>query len=199
MLGHGSGKSDPSCDVVDRCLPRGFGSRRWPSRHDERYAARFQSVGCYRARLELEQNACPGYFDGSMVGQARLSPTIQWLLDNGYAYGGISRSPVGYDFPKAVDDLIAVRELFSAQHGTPSRTIAWGASRGAFVGRLCLELHPDVFDAAIVMAGGGAGEIGVLNSKLDSLFTLKTLVNPTSPDSRDKRSRSYQVPGPAIP
>lgn len=118
--------------------------------------------------------------DGSVVSQAPLSPTVQWLVDNGYAYGGTSRGPVGYDFPKAVENLTVVRELFRAEHDTPTRTIAWGGSRGAFVGRLCLELRPEIFDAAIVMAGGGAGEIAVLNSKLDSLFTLKTLVDPES-------------------
>ena len=44
-----------------------------------------------------------------------------------------------------------------------------------------MEFSPDIFDGAIVMAGGGGGEIAVLNSKLDSLFVLKTLVDPTSP------------------
>lgn len=110
-----------------------------------------------------------------------LSATVQWLLDHDYAYGGTNRSPVAYNFPKAVENLVTVRSLFSAQYGTPSRTIAWGLSRGGFVGRLCMELRPDVFDGGIVMAGGGGGEIAVLNSKLDSLFALKTLVDPTSP------------------
>ena len=121
--------------------------------------------------------------DGNSVrGPAPLSATVQWLLDHGYAYGGTTRSPVGYNFPQAVENLIAVRTEFVNHYGlTPWRTIAWGGSRGGFVGRLCMELRPDVFDAGIVMAGGGGGEIAVLNSKLDSLFVLKTLVNPSSP------------------
>ena len=43
-----------------------------------------------------------------------------------------------------------------------------------------MELRPDIFDAAIVMAGGGGGEISTLNRFLDSGFVLKTLVDPTS-------------------
>jgi pimeloyl-ACP methyl ester carboxylesterase len=119
--------------------------------------------------------------DGNSVRQPTLSKTVGWLLDHGYAYGGTNRSPVAYNFPQAVENLVTVRSNFIAQYGVPARTIAWGSSRGGFVGRLCMELRPDIFNGAIIMAGGGAGEIAVLNSKLDSLFVLKTLVNPASP------------------
>jgi len=121
--------------------------------------------------------------DGNSVrGPAPLSTTVKWLLDHGYAYGGTTRSPVNYNFPQAVANLISVRNEFINAFGvTPWRTIAWGSSRGGFVGRLCMELRPDIFDAAIVMAGGGAGEISTLNRFLDSGFVLKTLVDPTSP------------------
>ncbi len=121
--------------------------------------------------------------DGNSVrGPAPLSTTVKWLLDHGYAYGGTTRSPVNYNFPQAVENLITVRNEFITAFGvTPWRTIAWGSSRGGFVGRLCMELRPDIFDAAIVMAGGGAGEISTLNRFLDSGFVLKTLVDPTSP------------------
>ena len=111
--------------------------------------------------------------DGNSVRQS-LSSTVKWLLAYGYAYGGTTRSPVNYNFVKAVDHLVTVRQAFINYYGlTPSRTIAWGLSRGGFVGRLCMEFHPEIFDGAIVMAGGGAGEIAVLNSKLDSLFRTK--------------------------
>jgi len=124
--------------------------------------------------------------DGSSVGNvtdfSKFSATIRWLLDHGYAYGGTNRNLVAYNFPQAVENLVTVRSKFIGQYGaTPWRTIAWGSSRGGFVGRLCMELRPDIFDAAIVMAGGGAGEISTLNRFLDSGFVLKTLVDPTSP------------------
>ena len=113
---------------------------------------------------------------------APVTEPSRWLLDHGYAYGGTNRNPVAYNFPQPVENLVTVRSNFISHYGvTPWRTIAWGSSRGGFVGRLCMELRPDIFNAGIVMAGGGGGEIAVLNSKLDSLFVLKTLVNPASP------------------
>jgi predicted peptidase len=65
--------------------------------------------------------------------------------------------------------------------GEPERTLVAGGSRGAFAGRKALELRPDVFDGGLISAGGGAGEIAVLNNKLNAVFVLKTLVNPDSP------------------
>ena len=44
-----------------------------------------------------------------------------------------------------------------------------------------MELYPDVFSGGLLMSGGGAGEIAVLNNKLNALFALKTLVDPSSP------------------
>ncbi len=121
--------------------------------------------------------------DGASVGGTQpLSAAVKWLLANGYAYGGTNRSPVNYDFPKAVEHLVTVRGFFIDHVGKdPTHTIAWGSSRGGFVGRMSMQLRPDIFDGGIVMAGGGAGEIAVLNSKLDSVWVLKTLVNPASP------------------
>ena len=111
-----------------------------------------------------------------------LRTLVKWLLANGYAYGGTTRSPVNYDFPKAVDHLVTVRNNFITHYSkTPTRTIAMGGSRGGFVGRLCMERYPEIFNGALVTAGGGAGQIAVMNSKLDSLFVLKTLVDPQSP------------------
>lgn len=111
----------------------------------------------------------------------RPNPFDDWLFEQGYALGGTTREPVGYDFPKAVDHLLEVRRLFAEKWGVPKRTIASGGSRGAFVVRLSLELYPGIFDGGIMYAGGGAGEIAVLNNKLHALFVLKTLVDPDSP------------------
>jgi hypothetical protein len=106
------------------------------------------------------------------------SPFNDWLLSQGYALGGITREPVGYDFPKAANFLLDVRSRFAAQWQPPRRTLAVGGSRGAFAVRLSLELYPDVYDGGLMSAGGGAGEIAVLNNKLNALFALKTLVDP---------------------
>lgn len=119
--------------------------------------------------------------DGNSV-RTSLRLNVEWLLEKGYAYGGTTRSPVGYRFDKAVEHLVEVRELFIDYYDqTPTRTIAWGASRGAAVGRLCMEFNPEVFDGAFVYAGNGIGEIALMNSKLDSKWVLKTLIDPESP------------------
>lgn len=104
-----------------------------------------------------------------------------WLLEQGFAYGGINRGPVGYDYPQAVEYLVAVRDQAEQSWGEPERTLVTGGSRGAFAGRKALELRPDVFDGGLISAGGGAGEIAVLNNKLNAVFVLKTLVDPDSP------------------
>jgi Tannase-like family of unknown function (DUF6351) len=104
-----------------------------------------------------------------------------WLLAQGYSLGGTTREPVGYDFPKAAAYLVEVRNRFIEKWGEPKRTLASGGSRGAFVVRMSLELYPSIYDGGMMSAGGGAGEIAVLNNKLNSLFILKTLVDPAAP------------------
>lgn len=116
-----------------------------------------------------------------MTIDARFNGFNAWLLEQGYAYGGITREPVGYDFPKAVDMLVQARDEVIAAWGEPVRTLALGISRGSFAARKALELYPDIFTGGLIAAGGGAGEIAVLNNKLNALFVLKTLVDPQSP------------------
>lgn len=100
----------------------------------------------------------------------------QWMTLNGYAIGGISREPVAYRFRQAVDDLLEVRRLFTVKWGAaPTRTLTLGNSRGGFVSRVAMERYPDIFKGAVVSAGGGAGEVGTFNAKLDGLWTLKVL------------------------
>ena len=107
---------------------------------------------------------------------AEPSVMERWMVANGYAIGGISREPVAYRFHQAVDDLLEVRRMATETWGAePTRTISHGVSRGGFVSRVAMELYPDIFDGAVISAGGGAGEIGTFNSKLDGLWTLATL------------------------
>lgn len=105
----------------------------------------------------------------------------EWLLSQGYAYGGIVREPVGYDFPEAVQRLVDLRAQVAATWGVPKRTLAIGGSRGAFVVRKALELRPDIFAGGLMWSGGGAGEVAVLRNKLNAVFVLKTLVDPAAP------------------
>ena len=134
--------------------------------------------------------AKPTPWNGTIIldldGFANANPTspsvIQtWMTEHGYAIGGTTREPVGYRFRQAVDNLLAVRDAFTARFGTPARTITMGGSRGGFVSRIAMEMYPQIFDGALLSAGGGAGEIATFNSHLDGLFALKMLVDPNAP------------------
>ena len=103
------------------------------------------------------------------------------LFEGGYAYGGIQRNAVGYRFPDAVQYLVNLRDAFTEHFGEPEYTVAYGGSRGAFVGRMCMEYRPDIFDGALVFGGGGSGEIAAINSKLDGKFVLNALLEPEEP------------------
>jgi hypothetical protein len=59
----------------------------------------------------------PGNWNGTIIldldgAGSRSKSYRDWLLSQGFATGGTQREPVGYDFVKAVDNLIAVREQF---------------------------------------------------------------------------------------
>ena len=112
---------------------------------------------------------------------AAQAPRLAAFFSQGYAYGGINREAVGYRFPDAVQLLVDVRTAFAGFFGAPEYTVAIGGSRGAFVGRMCMEFRPDVFAGALVYGGGGSGEIAALNSKLDGKWTLNALLRPEEP------------------
>ncbi len=111
----------------------------------------------------------------------RVDPYREWLFSQGFATGGTQREPVGYDFLKAVDNLMAVRQQFIDKWGTPKRTLVSGTSRGGFVTRLAMERRPEIFAGALIMAGGGGGQIAGQRDKLNAVFALKSLVDPAAP------------------
>ena len=107
-----------------------------------------------------------------------------WFLERGYAIGGIQRTQnqTAYELKKYVDDLVATRQkLIDAGAGEPVRTIAFGASRGAFVSRMAVQYRPDIFKGAVAFAGGGSGVIAAWLGKSDAVWALKMLVNPNAP------------------
>src|SRR4051794_15314520 len=107
-----------------------------------------------------------------------------WFLQKGYAIGGIQRTQneTAYELKKYVDDMLAARQkLIDAGAGAPTRTLAFGASRGGFVARMAVQYRPDVFKGAVAFAGGGAGVIASWLGKSDAVWALKRLVDPSAP------------------
>ena len=72
-------------------------------------------------------------------------------------------------------DLVGV---FAQEVAPPTTTIAWGTSLGAMVTAGLLERHPELFDGGLAMCGPLAGGVGLMDSYLDTVFALKTLLAP---------------------
>jgi pimeloyl-ACP methyl ester carboxylesterase len=100
-----------------------------------------------------------------------------FLLANGFALAGSSYANTGWAVQEALLDQMAVLDLFIAQFGTPTRTIAWGHSMGGAITAGLIQRHPDRFDGALPMCGVLSGSVAVWNQGLDSAFAFKTLFN----------------------
>lgn len=109
------------------------------------------------------------------------SGTRAFLLAHGFALAGSSYAHTGWALQEAIPDQLATLDIFDAQIGTPSRTIAWGHSLGGIITAGLLQTAPQRFTAALPMCGVLAGGVAVWNEGLDSEFVIKELLAPTSP------------------
>ncbi|WP_328453270.1 DUF6351 family protein [Amycolatopsis sp. NBC_00438] len=98
------------------------------------------------------------------------------LLARGYAVGGTTRTITGWNIAQAIDNQAAALGRFEAAFGRARYAIAEGRSMGGMVVAGVAQVHPGRFDAAIPMCGGLGGAVGQWNQKLDTVFTLKTLL-----------------------
>jgi pimeloyl-ACP methyl ester carboxylesterase len=103
--------------------------------------------------------------------------TRAFLLANGFALAGSSYAHTGWAIQEALFDQIAVLDVFKAQVGTPTRTIAWGHSLGGIITAGLIQRNPDRFDAALPMCGVLSGGVATWNQALDSAFAFKTFFN----------------------
>jgi len=104
--------------------------------------------------------------------------TGKFLLDHGYALAGSSYATTGFAMEQALDDQADVVGIFRREVAVPATTIAWGTSLGGMVTAGLLERHPELFDGGLSMCGPLAGGVGLMDSYLDTLFALKTLLAP---------------------
>jgi pimeloyl-ACP methyl ester carboxylesterase len=104
--------------------------------------------------------------------------TGQWLLGHGYALAGSSYASTGWAVEQAMQDQMAVLDVFDARVGHPRRTIAWGHSLGGMISAGLVQRFPSRFTAAMPMSGALAGGPGFWNQGLDSEFAVETLVAP---------------------
>lgn len=109
------------------------------------------------------------------------SEAQQALIDGGAAYGGTTRDVTGWNLLGAVDNQIEALDAFAVAAGEPSRAIAMGQSMGGMIAATTGELHPDRIDGVVAGCGGLSGTVSQWNQKLDTVFTLAQLIDPTLP------------------
>ena len=106
--------------------------------------------------------------------------TRQAVLGQGFALAGSSYSTMGWSVEAALHDQIALMDHFAAEHGQPTRSIAWGHSLGGMITAGLVQRDPDRFAGALPMCGVLAGGVAVWNVGLDGEFIFKTLLAPGS-------------------
>jgi pimeloyl-ACP methyl ester carboxylesterase len=103
-----------------------------------------------------------------------------FLLANGFALAGSSYATTGWAIHEALNDQIAVLDLFDSIFGHPVATIAWGHSLGGIITAGLIQRNPKRFTAAQPMCGVLSGGVATWNTALDAEFAFKTLLAPTT-------------------
>jgi pimeloyl-ACP methyl ester carboxylesterase len=101
-----------------------------------------------------------------------------FMLSRGYALAGSSYATTGWAIHEALQDQIAVLELFEKAFDHPKKTIAWGHSLGGIITAGLIQRNPERFDAALPMCGVLSGGVATWNTALDAAFAFKTLLAP---------------------
>jgi pimeloyl-ACP methyl ester carboxylesterase len=106
--------------------------------------------------------------------------TGAFLLASGFALAGSSYATTGWAIHEALNDQIAVLDLFDSLFGRPVATIAWGHSLGGIITAGLIQRNPRRFAAAQPMCGVLSGGVATWNTALDAEFAFQTLLAPTT-------------------
>jgi pimeloyl-ACP methyl ester carboxylesterase len=101
-----------------------------------------------------------------------------FMLSSGYALAGSSYATTGWAIHEALQDQIALLEVFEKSFDHPKKTIAWGHSLGGIITAGLIQRNPGRFDAALPMCGVLSGGVATWNTALDAAFAFKTLLAP---------------------
>ncbi|ALG14838.1 hypothetical protein AOZ06_16635 [Kibdelosporangium phytohabitans] len=113
---------------------------------------------------------------GGNIGLANRPETQKWLLDHGYALAASDfTGRYGFAVEQGMKDQIALLDFFTANVGTPRRTIATGSSMGGAISTLLIERYPRRFAGAVAMCGPLDFQ-GTWNVLLDVNFAVRTLL-----------------------
>jgi pimeloyl-ACP methyl ester carboxylesterase len=134
--------------------------------------------------------------------------TGAYMLAQGFALAGSSYATTGWAIHEALDDQIAVLDLFDSMFGHPTTTIAWGHSLGGIITAGLIQRNPKRFSAAQPMCGVLSGGVATWNTALDGAFAFATLVAPgaglqlvniTNPDANLARAEEVLAAEQATP
>src|SRR5260370_36108310 len=92
--------------------------------------------------------------------------TRAYMLANGFALAGSSYATTGWAIHEALEDQIAVLDLFDSMFGHPTSTIAWGHSLGGIITAGLIQRNPKRFSAAQPMCGVLSGGVATWNTAL---------------------------------
>jgi pimeloyl-ACP methyl ester carboxylesterase len=106
--------------------------------------------------------------------------TRLYMLASGFALAGSSYATTGWAIHEALEDQIAVLDLFDSMFGHPTSTIAWGHSLGGIITAGLIQRNPKRFSAAQPMCGVLSGGVATWNTALDGTFAFKTLLAPAT-------------------
>src|SRR5215471_5661328 len=91
--------------------------------------------------------------EGGGKGVVRGSPLDFYLKRHGYAWAASGYRSWGYRPDWFIADTLALRELFIGEFGQPRWSIIHGQSMGGHVAIASLELHPEIYQGALIECG----------------------------------------------
>jgi len=98
--------------------------------------------------------------EGPGAGSVQSVPLDAVLSERGHAWAATGYRSRGYRVEWFIDDVRALRERFIREVGTPRWTIIHGRSMGGHVAIASLELHPGLYQGALIECGN-VGGIGI--------------------------------------
>jgi hypothetical protein len=91
--------------------------------------------------------------EGPAKGTVRASPLDFYLTGHGYAWAASGYRSWGYRPDWFIADTLALRELFISEFGQPRWSIIHGQSMGGHLAIASLELHPEIYQGALIECG----------------------------------------------
>ena len=95
--------------------------------------------------------------EGSGRGSVTIPPLAGQLTKRGYAWAASGYRSKGYHPDLFMADTLALRERFVNEIGRPKRTIIHGQSMGGYVAIASLEIHPEIYQGALIECGAVNG------------------------------------------